>query len=201
MIVASFFTRNGSYPQLAQRLSDSCTRLGLHHRIVEAADTGQWKSSNNMKVAVIHQFMFELRRPVLWVDVDCEILKLPILLWEEDHDFAAYNWHGDSDNVNHVPYDPSRLFCSGGVLWFRYTAPAMELLWRWRAALAANPQGVDDQVLDEVYNSARPPVRPLWLPRTYNFMTRLYGDPTPDVVIRHDFVEGGHRDEKAVTLK
>ena len=196
MIVVSFFTRNGSYPQLAHRLSHSCTKLGLHHRIIEVADRGQWKSLVNLKADVIQQVIFEFRRPVLWVDVDCEILKLPTLLWEEEHDFGVYNWHADSDNANRFPFDPARMRCSSGVLWFRYTAPAIELLTRWRTAIAANPQGIDDQILDEVYNSTRPPVRPLWLPRTYNFMTRLYGEATPEVVIRHDYIEGGHRDEK-----
>jgi hypothetical protein len=66
-------------------------------------------------------------------------------------------------------------------------------LLRWIAALTAKPSGVDDQVLDTVFNARnRPPVRPIWLPKRFNWMTGLYGEAPPECIIRHDFVNRKH---------
>jgi hypothetical protein len=91
MKVISFFIRNGKYPEMAQRLGASCQRLGLSHWAPELSDQGDWKKSTNFKPRFILSTMFELRSPLLWVDIDTEILRLPSLFWQGVTDFAIYN--------------------------------------------------------------------------------------------------------------
>jgi hypothetical protein len=192
MIVTSFYTNNGKYPALAARLRASCERLAIRHHIVELPDNGDWKSSNNFKPHLIMSTLLDNREPVLWCDADCEILAPPEI--PDSADFAEYNWKADLKPAWKVKYDPSILLGSGGVIYFKYTAPALELLVRWVAQMNLNPAAIDDQVLDVVYNQIRPPVTAHWLDKRYNWMTGLFGmKPPADCVIRHDYIKGGHR--------
>ena len=193
MIVCSFYSPNGRYPALAARLNRSCERFGLRAHIQMLQDGGDWNRTTANKVNYLLQCLLDYRCPVLWLDADCELMALPTLLWQGAPDFAVYNWHADTANVNAVPYDPHKLLSSGGVIYFTYTAPAIELLVRWRDAMMLAPTSIDDQTLDMVWAQTRPPVRQLWLPKQYNWMTGLFGDPTSDVVIRHDYIDGAHR--------
>jgi hypothetical protein len=193
MKVISFFTRHGKYPEMAQRLTVSCQRLGLPHWCYEMPDKGDWKSSTNAKPRFILSTLLEMRCPLLWVDIDTEILRLPSLVWQNATDFAIYNWRADAGNIQQGPYDPSDLKCSSGVIYLGYTAPAIDLLVRWNEQMVANPTEIDDFVLDKTYKLYRPPVQALWLPKTYNWMTGIFGPPTGECVIRHDYVAGGHR--------
>lgn len=191
MIAASFFTPNGKYPELGRRLSVSLDRFGLINKILPISDQGSWQKGNAAKPQFIWDMLIEFRRPILWIDVDCELLKLPHLLWGGTHDFACYNWRADPENANDLPVEPENMLSSGGVFYFGYTAPALELLQRWIDGMKAKPGAADDQVLDGVFKSHRPPVRPLWLPRKYNWMPR-FGRPPVDCVIRHDCAGGKH---------
>lgn len=199
MTVLSYFTNNGRYPALAERLDASCEKFLVERRIVQMEDWGEWLTNNNLKPRFILEQLIDVRGPVLWMDIDTEFVGDPhrfISAWESWRgmcDFGIYNWHADRANVNNVPYDEKRLLGSGGVIYFDYTAPAIEILLRWIAALNANPQGVDDQVLDTVFNSHnRPPVRPTWFQKRMNHMIGLFGEANADTIIRHDFVNRKH---------
>lgn len=193
MIFISYYTSNGRYPKLAERLRDSLKRFGLDHRIAHAQDGGDWRKSLFLKPTYIRQCLYEFRRPIVWIDADCEVRKLPSLLFTQAHDFAAFNWRACPGNPLNLP-QMDGLSCAGGVLMFGYTAPAMELLDRWEAMQQSKPEIGDDPALDRVFNDARPPVNPLWLPRSYNHMSKHYGEPADDCVIYHDYCAGGHRE-------
>lgn len=202
MLVVSFYTVNGSYPALAARLRASCERFGLRHKIVEAPQRESWKDAINMKAGFILQSLLDERGPVLWLDCDCEVRKRPTLLMSGlmlpgSPDFAVYNWRTTDHD-----YDESEITNSGGVSYWNYTAPAIELLVRWQVACSQHPACVDDQTLDAVWKKFRPPVRAMWLPKTYNWMwstesrdqviDTAFGPVPDDVVIWHDYVGGKH---------
>lgn len=92
-----------------------------------------------------------------------------------------------------IPYNPGKLVVSGGVQYWNYTAPAFELLLHWIWAVQANEGSkATDQLLDHAYNTARPPVRALWLPKGYNFLTPLWGSGE-GAVIKHHYTAGALR--------
>jgi len=144
--------------------------------------------------------LLQHRKPVIWLDIDTTVWKYPGLLFGEE-DFAIYNWYAD---LNHhlegmIEYNPdaTNLFCSGGVQKWGYTAPAIELLIRWiRAIHESDKSKGDDPVLDYVFNKFQPPVKPLWLPKTYNRMDKhtwhWQSVPLDQVVINHDYTAGQH---------
>lgn len=188
MIFVSYFTGNGRYPELAKKLMTSLNRFGLFYQIQLLKCAGD-KPPNNAKANFILNKLATFRRPVIWMDCDTEIISLPSLLFQNQHDFAIYNWHADSENTLGMAYDPNKLLCSGGVQYWGYTAAALEMCMRWENRLKDDLRP-DDQVLDSVFNEERPPVNPLWLPKSYNRMTAHWPKVTP--IINHDWTNGQH---------
>lgn len=188
MIFVSYYTANGNYPKLAEKLKESLKKFGLKFR-VHQFDNGGQPIPHHIKADYILQMLTTLRRPVVWLDADCEVIQLPNLFFQNDYDFMVYNWHNDADNKLGVVHDPNQLLCSGGVQYWGYTAPALELCMRWRYRLEQD-QRPDDIVLDSVFNQHRPPVKPLWLPKSYNRMAFHWPDEQP--VINHDYQDGEH---------
>jgi hypothetical protein len=193
MIFVSYYTGNGNYPALAEQLGASLRKFNLPHAILKVKDHADWQAAADAKPQFIIHQLCRYRRPVVWLDVDTEIVQLPHLLYQTVHDFAVYNWHADAHNPLAFPYDPHRLTCSGGVIQFGYTAAAMELLLRWSDKTGKHGLH-DDVALDAAFNDAdRPPVHPLWLPRAYNRMTGMFKD---NPVIDHHYTAGKHGIER-----
>ena len=126
---------------------------------------------------------------------------MPELLFGE-HDFSIYNWYADKKHhlEGKIPYDinSKKLLCSGGVMKFAYTAPSINLLINWIRLLPKNPTMIDDEVLDLAFNNSNLELNTLWLPKIYNRMDKHsshWSDiPNDEVVINHDFLSGGHRE-------
>jgi hypothetical protein len=200
-VFISFHTPNGNYPGLAVQLRRSLERFELAHDIQCVPSFADWSQGCRFKSSFILQMLLKHRRPVVWMDVDTEVVQHPDLLFGPE-DFAIYNWLADSNH--HLEEAIARgehggsLLCSGGVQKWGYTAPALELLLRWIAGFATHEwQRGDDLVLDAVFSQHRPPVRPLWLPKTYNRMAGLSPHwaclPQHQVVIEHHYQGGRHR--------
>jgi hypothetical protein len=186
MIIASYFTP--SYRANADVLRASCERFGHAHKIIELPEQGSWIGGIHKKCQVILNTLIDVRQPVVWIDADCELLKpIPDQDWQ-DFDWAGHDWHTENRKTNPDYPATDDVLHSGGVTIWNYTAPAIELLLRWHRALVANPEAVDDQVLDAVVNRAGVPLRWKHLPKEMNWMPFLFGPLTPDVIVRHDYV-------------
>lgn len=186
MIICSYFTP--AYRDKADKLKASCERFGYQHRIIELPEAKSWIDGIHKKCQIILNVLLDVRQTVIWIDADAEILKpIPDETWL-DCDWAAYNWHGDPQNTLGIYFDEARVLHSGGVTVWAYSAPAIELLLRWHRALLANPEGVDDQVLDAVLNLVSIPLRRKNLPKELNWMVGHFKEPHDGVVVRHDYV-------------
>lgn len=188
MKVISRYTRNGQYPSFARKLAESIKRWGLDGQVSPEEDPGDWLKACNLKPSWILQSLLQCRDAVLWVDADCEIMAPPCLLFGTRHDFACYNFSADPQAGAGIAHDPNILTSSMGVCYFAYTAASIELLMRWNNAASIPGQNRTDVVFDAVYNQTRPPVSPLWLPKSYNRMDSVWPDVKP--VINHVFRRG-----------
>ena len=194
----SFFTPQGNYPNLADKLKSSLVKFDLDHEIAERAEFSSWGEGVSFKPKYILDRLLTHRRPIVWLDVDTEVRKCPDLLFGE-HDFAIYNWRADLNHhlAGRIPYDPDTrsVTISGGVQKYGYSAAAIEILVRWISLINASDctKGTDP-LLDKVINTFQPPIKPLWLPKTYNRMDNLSHHwrvvPDHDVVINHDYASG-----------
>ena len=135
IVFISFYTNEGKYPELAIKLKKSINKFNLQSHILKInSNFASWEKGTHFKSKFILQSLLKFRKPVVWMDIDTEILKFPELLFAE-HDFAIYNWIADKDHhlSGKIPYDPKTkaLLCSGGVQKYSYTAPSIHLLINW----------------------------------------------------------------------
>jgi hypothetical protein len=193
MIVVTTYTPGSKYEDYAKKLEASCDRFGIQFRGIEIESRETWHDTDLIKIEIVRELLLEYRRPICWMDSDCEIVQFPTLLIDPPCDFAAYNWHADPDNTGGLYYDNTRLQVSGGVLYFRYSAPALELVVRWEQMSLLAQSGGTDPPLDAAFNQYKPPVNPIWLPKSYNRMDSMWPDVKP--VINHEYCNRGHRDE------
>jgi hypothetical protein len=121
-------------------MQQSCDKLGLDHYIREEPDTGNWNTNTKKKPAYIRKALEELKRPVLWIDVDGSILERPELLKSGyEYDFAARRMPPHRARTWHV-----------GTMYFAYTPTAIGLLDAWIAEAEKNSGPTDEAILDKI---------------------------------------------------
>lgn len=127
MIVVTYWTNN-QYRVLAGRLGDSARDLGLGFEAFERPHLSTWTANVNQKPDVIIGALEKHREPVLYVDADAEIVRLPVLLAMVDRVGAAHFAETGKP--------------AGGTLYFR--PEAMPLLRLWAKLVSAAPDRSDD---------------------------------------------------------
>jgi len=169
LTVVSFYTANWEYPTHAARLARECESLGLAHHIVELPDTGSWLKNTRLKSKFIWETINELKSPILWIDVDGSIVKLPDQI-DSSVDFAARLKPSGASRIWHV-----------GTMFFNWTPKSIELVSRWNDCADA---GSDELAFENVWREG-------WdgryqnLPETY-FRIQHRNKPVPsDTVIFH----------------
>jgi hypothetical protein len=177
--IVSFYTNNWTYPLHALRLQQECKHLGLEYYIQELQDSGSWLMNTRMKTGFIRDTLNKLKKPILWIDVDGSILKLPSDI-DFSVDFAARKKREGSDRIWHV-----------GTMFFNYTAKSLELVERW---YNADIDGSDELAFEKVWNEG-------WdgtcqnLPLNYFYISRKNSDIPDDCVIFHRLSEDDSKKE------
>jgi hypothetical protein len=190
-VVVAMFTKD--YRDYAERLADSLRALGLTfclypvpsvHRSISAKGT---EDIAFCKPSFILRALDDFQRPVLYVDVDMVFASMPEIVFRlaQSADFAVYNWladpctdgylavNGNRDLLRFVwsidRYDPSQLFCSGGVQFYNDSASARSLLAQWRETIRRWPAAEDDGSLAYTYNfiAHRDGLNSVWLTKDY----------------------------------
>lgn len=177
--IVSFYTNNWTYPLHAVRLKQECEQLGLDCYIKELQDSGSWISNTRMKTGFIRDTILYLRKPILWIDVDGSILKLPIDI-DQSVDFAARKKPIGAGRVWHV-----------GTMFFNYTAKSLELIDRWYKEDIA---GSDELALEVVWNQGWDGT---WqnLPLNYFYIQKKDSELPDDCVIFHRLSTGESKKE------
>ena len=195
-VVAAMFTP--SYSQKADRLIASCEKLGLPYFIHEVPAVhrsisirGTDDLSYTKPNFIRHQLDVH-RKPVLYVDADCEFVSQPVLvgqLVKSGCDFAIHNGLASERAERFAPielslspneppiknrfyrfagseywYSKSQLICSGAVQFYANSLCARSLLSRWHRNIAAFETGrADDSCLDFTFNNLSRRDWLLWL--------------------------------------
>ena len=206
-IVGAMFT--GSYTDKAVRLASSCEKFSLPYELHEVPTVHRSmsvKGSDDLRFTkanfVLHLLKTH-RRPVLYLDADCEFVGQPGLLTElvrDRCDFAIYNWLADEYTDRFYPLDPERryfrytgsidlysttqLIGAGLTQFYRNSIAARALLKRWHRTVATFAGCADDECLNFVYNNLgkydwlRSVLKTRWLPKAYaRVMFWIYAEP------------------------
>jgi hypothetical protein len=200
-IVGAMFTPG--YAAKASRLAASCETFGVPYELHEVASVHRSVSSRGTtdpaftKANFIHHMIQQHRKPVLYVDADCEFQSQPELLEplaRGGHDFAIYNWLADEYTDAFAPIEiiissgppiknrfytfthsvehfaTNQLLCSGPVQLYGNSDAARFLLSEWFRTIVAFPGAADDECLDFAFNNMGPRasgIRVRWLPKAY----------------------------------
>ncbi len=140
-VVISYFTRNTFYEKDAEHLRRSCERMGLEYSIEGIESFGKWHNHVCFKPIYILKKMKELKRPLLWIDADAEVVQKPNFSLF-DCDIGVHLFEG-------LPTDhPCYLFA--GTIYLDYNARTVSVVNLWaeecKAALHKAPNlEVSDQ--------------------------------------------------------
>ena len=188
-LFVSYYTTNGNYPKQAKRLADSFRKHDIEFEIDELPPFSSWVKANSHRVPFIAEKLLKHRRPIIWIDCDCEIVRYPDLLFK-DTDFSIINWYAirGTHLDAKLEYDPNskKALFSGGVS--KLAPPAIALLIAWRQLVLNNPTVPEDQVLSWVWNNCPKEcetVRFAWLPKSY--LAGLFSVPEGERVIQTEF--------------
>ena len=189
--IVCFYTANGIYPQMAERLERSCKQFSLQTDIRQEQDLGSWVKNCGYKSNFIFDRLSEIEEGscILWVDSDAIFKKFPDLLTSCKEDFAIHAKPGGR-TIKPVGRETINLpdkwsiepkWFESGTIFFRKTTQVLYLVDVWRK-LTAQGNKWDQWTLQEAWAEVQPPT--LWLPRSYCQIHKLHGDK--DAVILHD---------------
>jgi hypothetical protein len=197
-LVGAMFT--AAYAKKAERLAASCRRFGLPfvlHEVptVHCSISGSGTDDLSFtKANFIHHLLATHRRPVLYLDVDCEFASRPSVIDKlagSRCDFAIYNQCADeaytpyfnavalapSEGAPPVEnrfyryvkaphwYTTSQLWCLGCVQFYANTMAARGLLAKWHQTITAFRGSPDDLCMNFTFNNLS---RRSWLPWVLN---------------------------------
>ena len=157
----------------ARRLKQMLTQLQISFDIepIETSLDGQMLGFE--KAEFILDMWQRHRAPLLFVEADSVLRKLPLLPAHTACDFAVHKWN--------------RWEMSPHTLYFGRSEPTEALLRNWQHLARSYPAVSDGYLLDQAWSltSAQTPLDTVWLPRTYH---ALVGDidTRRDAVIAHN---------------
>lgn len=179
-IVISFYCGDQYYYEAADRLRDDCARVGLDCDIVELQKRpGEtWLEICRKKIPFYLEMQTKHRRPVLWMDVDCRLLRRPDVLEDAHCDVAGF-LRGFKYVRGFDPMALSRFF-QPSILLFNNT-PTGRAFLTFMADLEARSgaSATDDFFLQEAWERFEPQLSLLMLPPSQvSFQLPATGDQT-----------------------
>ncbi len=190
--IISFYTNDWEYPQHAARLKQECIELGLEYIIQELPSTGYLQNCQK-KPCFIRETIQKLKCPVLWVDVDASIYKLPEYFVGLDADASFKSLILQRDRSWHV-----------GTMWFNYTENTIDMLNLWCIRVESYNSHVkltgdhsDESAINELYSSGLINAKIVDMPKEYFYVDEITGFKD-DAVIFHRI---SHSESKAIQAK
>lgn len=190
--IISFYTNDWEYPSHAQRLKQECNALGLSSIITELPSVGYLQNCQK-KPFFIRDTIHQLKSPVLWIDVDASIYRLPDFFYNLDADVSlkkklrphiGREWHV-------------------GTMWFNYTSNTLSLLDLWcekvltyNSHIQLSGDHSDESAINELYFNNMFQAKIVDMPLQYFYVDELTGWSS-DAVIFHRISKGESKLEQS----
>lgn len=168
--IVSFYTQDWLYPQHAKRLRRECLNLELDCRIKEKPSQNGYIQNCCIKPFFIRECLQELKKPVLWIDVDGSIIAKPDFFLDTDWDFQARRMRPPRTRLYHV-----------GTMWFNYNDQVLEFVDEW---CRRTGDMTDESSLDQTFKFKQWELRHRDIPEEYFKILRRENE-VKDGVIFH----------------
>jgi hypothetical protein len=186
--VVSFYTDDWEYPQYAEKLKQDCSRLGLRKYIIRKEDSGGWLANTRLKPIFILESLMRLREPLLWIDVDGSLLKMPELL---------QSGHGIDIAIRPKPKGRSRKW-HVGTMYFNYTSATIGFLQEWCEHIKGHKES-DEVSLNQMWAEDNPVFKELRIcelpPEYFQMLRASQPEPLRKTVIAHRASKGKSKAE------
>lgn len=190
--VISFYTPNGIYQHMAERLMRTCYSFNIPYVIQKMNDKGSWVKNCNQKANFIHSMLKELNTKLVWIDSDAVFKKDPVLLNNSTAEFAIRAEPGKAtrkqvgrEEINlpiNWPKSLGNIWFNSGTMLFSPSQKTNMLIERWIELGEKYPSNWDQWNLQQAWSDIQPSTE--WLPREYCQIHKLHGNK--NAVILHD---------------
>jgi hypothetical protein len=168
LVVVSFYGGGQYYYDKAETLKEACRNISLDSCIEEIpglSDLG-WPSICRLKSDFFHRKINELKRPILWIDIDSDIRFVPDFLIDSKVDFSAFQ-RGFKDLTNFHSVYFSRSWAPS-FLYFNYTEGGLKMTSAISEAAKNNKiYATDDYFLEEAWRKVGKDIVSLPIPRRF----------------------------------
>jgi predicted O-methyltransferase YrrM len=172
-LVVSYYTVDTPYQDLVPAFRASCQRLGLEAEIAGVPSRGSWEANCATKARVCAEALRRHRRPIVFIDIDAEVVAPLDALRGLDADVALHRWRDWE-------------FASGTVF-INDTPGGLALVDEWQRRCERAPDVWDQVHLDRTWERlvTEMPLHTRWLPASYCAIVGAERRPTAADVIRH----------------
>lgn len=190
--VISFYTPNGIYQHMAERLSRTCASFNIPCITRKLDDKGSWVKNCNQKAIFIQSMLIQLKSKLVWIDSDAVLKRNPILLNNITAEFAIRAEPGKATRKqvgreeinlpNNWPKSLGNIWFNSGTMLFNPSQKTNMLIERWLELGEQYPSNWDQWNLQQAWADIQPITE--WLPREYCQIHKLHGNK--NAVVLHD---------------
>lgn len=154
--IVSFYTNNRPYRSHAARFQKSLSKIGdLNYSLTRIPPFQSWHEATAFKARFIRDTILELKRDILWIDIDASVRQVPGYPLFEVADFAIHRHH--------------RWQFASGTVFFAYSKPALALIDRWIDYCEREPLNWDQLLLHKAHSAVADELGLVtaWLPQSF----------------------------------
>jgi hypothetical protein len=156
-LIISYYTIDTPYEELAERLGKNLESFNLEYDFRGLPDQKNWCRNCALKGPFVRDMMKELNQPLVWLDLDAEVMKYPKLFTElDEYDMAVFIHQRRRGNIELV----------SNVALFNPTPKCRETLELWAGYCEADPNTWDQRLLHRAVQTCKP--HAFMLPVTYS---------------------------------
>ena len=186
--------RKKTYDEIAKLWEDRMKRLKLNYYIEEKDEfTKQnfYQEALSYKPTFIQKCLKKFNTPIVYVDMDLTVHKVPYIFTCNYFDFIGINWNADIRVVNDIDFYTFET--SSCVMYFNNTNGAKKLLRCWTSMFnnVKNRKMADDRVLAVCFQQQNfiHDIKCYWLPIEYYYHPEFYKNKIKETecVISHSY--------------
>ena len=178
-LIVSFYTDDWLYPTHARQLRAECNRLGLDSHIERRPSAGGYLENTCQKPTFLLECLERFQRPVLWIDVDGSIRRLPDHFRERGWDMQARRMPPVRPRTWHV-----------GTMYWEPTDVALAFIRRW---IELTGDMSDESSLEQAWQEQGHTLKARDIPSTYFEIPTPRRPMTRECVIFHRLSSGASK--------
>jgi hypothetical protein len=164
-LVVAYYTIDTPYEELARMFRLNLDRMGMDHDVRGLPDTGRWVTNCALKGPFMRDMMKELDRPLVWIDIDAEVLRRPTILAEQaggEYDMALYfkqrQRGGEGKRARRAGGTGIRTELISSCMLFNPTDMTKKVLADWAERCRVDGHRWDQKLLHESVNKLGPKI-------------------------------------------